>query len=343
MAYADPPTLPEEDALPGATRAQAIAAFTKDCHAPLKATAYFEGEEEEVAECLARTVEQNCSPDFFGCDGALDTCQVACQPKCTRCQETCAGTCDGCKAACADGDAACVKGCAEERADCRERCIKGLRQCQGGDCEQQGNACFAAGIEKLKACDVEQCDDFLSCYESSDDYEHAEERCLPKMKGLNAFCQDVCIRAHEMPTYLIEHAEEGDGAQPRRAESPGDLAKACTAEAECPADYAAVAPYLASFCAGTTSDASFNTLAAEVAKGRISKRTLGLTFNAYGAIHGYVFKREKWMNGFFYGAGGAWLPEACRRRMKTVASAKVMPFHLTKLRDRFKKLWSKAK
>jgi len=344
LAYADPPTLPEEDAFPGVTRAEAVAAFVKDCAAPLKAFAYTWGEERKVPECEARTVEQNCNPDYFGCDYALDRCQVKCQPSCSRCQDTCAGTCDTCKAGCTDGDADCVRRCAEVRADCRERCIKGLRQCQDDDCEEKSVTCFKEGLEKLKACNAEACDAFIDCYDSSEDYERAEELCKPKLKGMNAFCQDVCVGAHEMPTYLIDIAEEDAArATPRAVETGISLAKACTAEAQCPSDYAAVAPYLASFCAGLTTDASFDALAADVKNGKISKRTLSLTFNAYGAMHGYVFKREKWMNGFFYGAGGAWLPEACRRRMKTIASARVMPFRLTKLRDRFKKTWRAAK
>lgn len=334
---ADAPTLPDEDARPGASRAEAIAAFAKDCHATLKATAYVYEEEEKVAECLARDVDQNCNPDYFGCYGELDTCQVKCQPVCTRCQDTCGGSCDDCMARCAEGDASCLRTCAEARADCRERCMLGLRRCQSDDCDVALKTCDTKALEHLRGCDVEKCDAYIDCYNEADDYEHADERCQPKMAGMDPVCQDVCATAHELPMYLLDPEMNESVAA---VEDGASLAKACTSAAQCPADYATLAPYLASFCAGMTTDASFAALEAELAHKKISKRSLALVFNAYGAIHGYVFKKEKWMNGFFYGDGGAWLPSACRKRMKTVASAKVMPLRLTKLRDRFKKLWS---
>jgi len=338
VARADPgPTLPEEDARPGATRAQAVEAYVKDCHATLRATAWEWGEEKQVDECKALDVDQNCNPDLFGCAMTLDTCQKGCQPVCGKCQDTCAGGCDDCKAKCQEGDKACVRACAEARADCRERCVKGLELCRDSDCPRAESECSLAGMKKLAQCDAGVCDSYVSCLEEQEDYDRAHAICKPKAAGLSDFCLGVCDAAHYIPTAYLE-----DQAPPPAPETAKQLAAACTSASQCPSDYIKVAPYLASFCAGTTTDASLEGLAKEVTAKVISKRSLGLVFNAYGAIYGYEFKREKWMNDFFYGAGGAWLPASCRTKVKTVASAKVMSMRLTKLRDRVKRIWDAA-
>ncbi len=329
------PTLPEDDANPGATRQQAVEAYAKDCHANLLATEWDEGEEAKVPECEALNIEQNCNPDTFGCYGAQETCQKACQPVCTRCQDTCATGCDDCKATC-KGDAACVRKCAESRADCRDRCLRGKRECQGPQCETALLICGNDGFKRASRCNSEACNEFIECRDAQEDYEKVDKICGPKVKGkLDDFCLSVCEVGYGIPT-------ENHYADPSVTPETGKvLASKCTAASQCPTDYAAVAPYLGSFCSGSTSDASFAALAADVKRGAISKRTLSLVFNAYGAIHGYQFKKETWMNAFFYG-DGAWLPETCRGKMKSVASAKVMPFYLTKLRDRVKKLWGET-
>lgn len=338
LARADGPSLPEEDAPRGKTRDQAIDAYTKDCHATLDAVAWVYEEETRVDECRALDVYQNCNPDTFGCESARETCQSACMPVCGRCQDTCAGGCDECKAACAPGDGVCLRRCAATRADCRERCLRGKDQCQETDCGRTADACVKAATQRLKACSVATCDAWVECYDAQEDYEVADKKCQPKFSGYDAFCQDVCRMHHGIPTWYLD---EESAPEPARGVDGKTLAKACTAAANCPTDYAAVAPYLGSFCSGTTDDASFDQLAKTVARGAISKRTLGLTFNLYGAMYGYEFKKETWMNGFFYG-GGAWLPESCRGRIKSVANAKSMPFRLTKLRDRFKQIWNAA-
>jgi len=341
IAHAAPPgpTLPEEDAQGGATRAQAIVAYTKDCHAILEAIASTYGEESKVDECKALDVDQNCNPDTFGCNAAFTTCQERCQPVCGRCQDTCASSCDDCKGSCAAGDKACVQKCAEGRADCRGRCMGGLNLCQERDCNQVDSVCFSNAKKRLRTCDAGKCEDYIACYDAQEDYEKAQKNCASKVRGVDAWCLGVCESEHGFPSWYLEMEETA----PSASDDGRSLAKLCTAEAQCPPDYAEIVPYLGSFCAGTTSDASYNVLSAEVARKTISKRTLSIVFNAYGAIHGYEFKKEKWLNGLFYGAGAAWLPASCRVKMKTVASAKVMPFVLTKLRDRAKKIWNEAR
>ena len=340
-AFADPPdgpSLPTEDANPGATRAQAIEAFAKDCHATLKATAWEYEDEKKVPECLARNIEQNCNPDTLGCNSDFDGCQVACEPKCTRCQDTCASSCDDCKGACAADDKACVRKCAETRADCRGRCMTGLRECQGPVCTAASNTCMIDGIKRLESCNSAACDAWVACFQSQDDYEKAEAICKPKAKGLDDFCFRVCQMDQGIPDYY-----DAANYQPAASEDAKALAKACTAKANCPSDYAQLAPYLGSFCAGTTSDASLELLKKEVELKTISKKSLGLLFNTYGAMYGYEFKQETWMNPFFYTPDAAWLPQACRGKIKSAASAKVMPLRMTRLRDRVKAIWNAAR
>jgi hypothetical protein len=217
--------------------------------------------------------------------------------------------------------------------------MKGLEACQEVDCMTRSNTCMTTQAARLKSCDVAACDAYVECYGEQDDFETAEKVCQPKLSSLDAFCRNVCEMERAIPLWYLDEIE---GAESPAPEASSELSKACTIAAQCPADYGKLAPYLASFCAGTTNDASVAALEREVANKVVSKRTLSLLFNAYGAMYGYEFKRESWMNGFFYGSGGAWLPKACRDKVKTVATARQMPFYLTKLRDRVKKIWNQA-
>jgi hypothetical protein len=334
LVHAEGPSLPEEDAPRGKSRAQAIEAYLVDCHANLTAVAWVFEEETVTDECLARDVYQSCNPDTFGCAAAHDACEVGCQPGCTSCQKTCGGACDGCKAACKPGDQACLRKCAEARADCRAGCLSARGTCEKDDCAKASSACMKAAVAQLHTCKPQVCDAYVKCTaQDTDDYEKVEAMCSPKLAEYSPFCENVCRMERYIPApeaYLWEDT------------TPDTLAKACTAEAQCPSGYAEVVPYLASFCAGTTDEESFGTLEKAIARGAISKRALSLTYNMYGAMHGYVFKKENWMNGFFYGSG-AWLPESCRVRVKSVTNAKSMPLSATKLRDRFKRLADRAK
>jgi len=334
------PTLPDEDARPGKSRAEAIEIYLDDCNATLQATAWIEEEEQQVDECKALDVYQNCNPDILGCTGKFDECQAGCMSPCGTCQGTCATRCDGCKSSCKAGDKACLRKCAEGRADCRGGCLDALKTCQGPTCEQVSRLCVAEGLPKVRACDRDACERFASCVHDSDDYEKALPGCTKRFgKKLNDFCLDLCQSYGGMALDMIPEAEAMEATAPIDGKA---LAAACTNEASCPSDYRAVASYLGGFCAGALDDSSLGDLGNDVKAGKISRKTLSLVFNAYGAMHGYQFKKETWMNGFFYGSG-AWLPPSCKAKMKSVASAKAMPFRMTKLRDSVKRMWDAAK
>lgn len=339
------PTLPEEDARPGKTRDQAIEAYLTDCHATLTATAWVEEEEQTVDECKALDVYQNCNPDIFGCTSKFDECQVACQAPCGTCQSSCATQCDGCKSACKAGDGACLRKCAERRADCRGGCLDQLKTCQGPTCEQTAGLCWKENVPKARACDVPACEQYAECVHTADDYEKARPGCIKKFASkLSDYCRGLCESYGGM---IMEMLPDPETMVPDEPAIDGKaLAAACTAAANCPADYRAVAPYLGGFCSGALDDASLADLERDVKAKKISHKTMSLVFNAYGAMYGYQFKKETWMNGFFYGPngqGGNWLPPACKAKMKSVASAKAMPFRLTKLRDTVKRMWDAAK
>lgn len=337
-AFADP-TLPDEDARPGKTRAEAIEIYLNDCSATLEATAWVDEEEVQVDECKALDVFQNCNPDIFGCTSKYDSCQVACQRPCGTCQTTCATTCNSCKSACKAGDKACLRTCAEKRADCRGGCLDSLKTCQGPTCEQSARVCWQENVPRARACDQTACEAYAECVHGADDYEKAKPGCVKKFSGkLDEYCRDLCQSYGGMVSDMLPDPE----TMAMEEADPKALAAACTKDANCPSDYAVVAPFLGGFCAGALGDASLADLEAAVDSGKISKKTLGLVFNAYGAMHGYQFKKETWMNGFFYGSG-AWLPPSCKVRMKSVATAKAMPFRMTRLRDTVKRIWNEAK
>lgn len=337
------PSLPEEDERPGKTRDQAIEAYLNDCHATLTATAWIEEEEQTVDECKALDVYQNCNPDIFGCTSKFDACQVACQTPCGTCQSGCATQCDGCKSACKAGDSACLRKCAERRADCRGGCLEQLKTCQGPTCEQSSRVCWRENVPKARACGTLACEEYAECIHTADDYEKAKPGCDKKFASkLSAYCRDLCQSYGGMVIEMLPDPEtlEMDVVDGKA------LAAACTKDANCPADYRHVAPFLGAFCAGALDEISLADLERDVSAKKISHKTMSLIFNAYGAMHGYQFKKELWMNGFFYGSdgkGGAWLPASCKNKMKSYASARAMPFRLTKLRDTVKRMWDATK
>ena len=327
------PTLPEEDEVPGPTRAEQVTAYAADCHATFTATSWLEDEPQEVDECRARTVEQNCVPDPFRCMAVLDSCQLGCAPTCGGCQGRCADACDACKAGCAPGDAACATRCAEARADCRGGCVTALRTCTGETCVAAMQACHddKAG-RMLKECDRGACEAAYACVLDDDagDLDKVIARC-GKSERLSPFCADACGRAGAQPIVMLL-----DNVALAADET---LAEACTEAAQCPEDYATVAPYLARFCAGALTDPELAALGEEVRQERLSERSLALVFNAHGAMYGYTFKKETWMNAFFYGQG-EWLPPACKAKVKAFVNAAAVPSELTRLRDRVKAVWS---
>jgi hypothetical protein len=330
------PTLPEEDEHPRVSRKDAVEAYVKDCRATFDKVAWRMDVETRVSECQDYDTYQSCSPDYFGCSAGYISCQSDCARPCSGCQTSCADTCDGCRAACKSGDSACIRKCAEARADCREGCLGALKQCQGPACEAASKACVKGGVERLKSCNPEACNQQADCISEAVD-EAAYQACLQFTAKESEFCQQICRIGFGFPSEG-EFSFDGDtDADPEKA-----LLAACSKKAQCPEDYAAALPYLTSFCGGFFNDTSMEGLKNAVSNKRISKKTLGMIFNVYGAMYGYEFKKETWLNAFFYGSG-EWLPPTCKTRIKSVKAAKSMPIRMTKLRDQVKKLWNETK
>lgn len=340
-------SLPPEDEHPGPTRDEVVQAFQKDCHATFEVTAFEYDEPKKVPECEARDIQQNCNPDTFGCFAGLETCEIACAKPCKRCQSTCGASCDGCRATCKPGDAACVRRCAEARADCRDTCVASASKCTGETCPRAAQACSLNNEQRVRLeCPHSDCDAFRNCVEGGDPSQ-TEPRCARKFPSMSAFCRSACVYE---PWPSID---PGEGAVHLPAD-PGAQAR-CTAAAACPDTYAALYPYLARFCAGTLTGAELAGLQADVASKAIDLRSLTLLFNTHGALYGYAFKRETWLNAFFYGsavqsAGGAppatgavWLPPECAPRIRSFAKVGDVPASLTTLRDRVKALWNEAR
>ncbi|MFT7580960.1 MAG: hypothetical protein ACI9MR_002634 [Myxococcota bacterium] len=118
----------------------------------------------------------------------------------------------------------------------------------------------------------------------------------------------------------------------------------CSNEALCPLDYDRSWPYLDVFCRDVLTPATLEGLAADASSGKIGSRDLMMLFNAHGALHGYRFKKQKWLNAFFYGKGAKrWLPPVCTKRFASFDSAKVVPASFGKARGKLKALWRKFK
>jgi hypothetical protein len=79
----------------------------------------------------------------------------------------------------------------------------------------------------------------------------------------------------------------------------------------CPPDFVFIKKDLGRLCSGTFNMDLFNRFKAR-SKRRLTPKALMILFNAPGAMRGYLFKKETWLNSFFYSHGAArWLPEAC--------------------------------
>lgn len=100
-----------------------------------------------------------------------------------------------------------------------------------------------------------------------------------------------------------------------------------------------VARWLEAFCTQTLNPADWDALEKAASSGSVSPDGLMALFNTHGALHGYVFKRELWLNDFFYANDR--LPERCRARVRQYPSASAVPASFAKDRDRLRALWHK--
>jgi hypothetical protein len=114
----------------------------------------------------------------------------------------------------------------------------------------------------------------------------------------------------------------------------------CPAAAKCSPAYGKVHGYLEAVCAGSLGPADLAALEAMAAYGGIGTPELVLLFNAHGALYGYRFESEAWLNDLFYGTGReAWLPAPCVERFRSYRRASEVPAADTKARDALKAIW----
>ena len=129
-------------------------------------------------------------------------------------------------------------------------------------------------------------------------------------------------------TAWLSFAPGAAAAKDAGASSPGGVA-------------AAIAPWLAGFCAGTLTAADFDALAAAGKTGAVTVPGLVALFNAHGALYGYEFKQEVWLNALF--AAKDALPEPCRPLVGSFSKAADVPARFGRDRDRFKAIWKAAR
>lgn len=288
---------------------------------------------------------QGGSRAWFDCPNEGAACEGRCFATHRRCQSVCADRCGDCRRACAAGDAACVRACAERRADCAAICDAGVDECDGtctdescsGYCVDANRECMHVSVKRAMACDRVQGEAYYSCVGDGTERWDTMGRCARRAKKLDAFCRRVWATYGGAFDELVIDDHEAPSFRPA-----DELAARCTPEAQCPQDYARVAPYLGAFCAGALGESSLESLREQVRARQISKRSLSIVFNALGAMHGYDFKKETWLNGLFYGSG-EWLPPTCRAAVRTLSGPREVPLAITKLRDQVKKIWAKAR
>lgn|GEM_PF-7041179 len=74
---------------------------------------------------------------------------------------------------------------------------------------------------------------------------------------------------------------------------------------------------------------------------------LAVLFNLHGAMYGYAFKVETWLNDFFYGSATNgktdWLPASCQAAIRAYKTVKEVPAADTRVRDLVKALYNAAK
>lgn len=138
-----------------------------------------------------------------------------------------------------------------------------------------------------------------------------------------------------------------DRSSPGQTKEMGDASRAklttgyCTSASQCPEDYISTLPYLEAFCARTLKHEDIELLRSDATKGRISPQSLLMLFNAYGAFYGFDFKRETWLNAFFYGSG-EWLPAQCRMMIRSFGRPEDIPPQMAADRDALRTIWQDA-
>lgn len=332
VSHADTPTLPQEDQRAGVTYERAVERYAQDCHAKLSVIAYREEEETRVTECFAYDTYQVCDFDYFSCFDQHQRCRADCARPCEGCQSECGDTCDDCKAKCKAGDQTCLTQCAKRRADCRSTCLQAQKTCQSSACKASLNTCYYDGVDRMKSCDFKRCDEFQECWRKARGRE--QEAACQAIIPNSPFCSSLCFEVPSQEQFL--------SGQPPRDEVYRSLIKACTSSAECPPDYREALPFLDALCGGLLTEDHLTALKSAVAQKSIKRSTVNMIYNVYGAMYGYQFKKKKHLNAFFYGAG-AWLPQTCKTRIKSVKRARDMPLSMTKLRDQVKLIWKRSK
>ena len=97
------------------------------------------------------------------------------------------------------------------------------------------------------------------------------------------------------------------------------------------------------FCRGTVSESDLVTLDRLARNRTVSAKALVAIFNIYGAFYSYEFKSERWLNDLYYGSGANHLPASCHPMIRGYRSARDIPVHFGKARDRVRSTWTAVK
>jgi len=126
------------------------------------------------------------------------------------------------------------------------------------------------------------------------------------------------------------------------AHAGSSITERCLPELKCDDTWSMGYHYVEYFCKDGLSETQLDDLEGLIKNDDMSKWSVEVLLNVYGAMYGYKFVKLKHLNTFFYDARASrWLPPACLPLIKSKATAKDMPFKLTKARDSVRRLYDR--
>lgn len=175
------------------TRPELVAAFLAQCdYEPQVMVDGIDGADSDAA-CRAFDFDQNCSEDFSGCWGALQTCKDECTVPCESCSGVCSGSCDTCKASCLGNPngSECLRACAEARTTCHETCVSTRAKCMDVDCQTRATACSDQYESRVATECGAACQPYREC-QGGADLSASTEKCEAAGAKLSEFCRNAC-------------------------------------------------------------------------------------------------------------------------------------------------------
>ncbi|MBK9037196.1 MAG: hypothetical protein IPL61_39125 [Myxococcales bacterium] len=117
----------------------------------------------------------------------------------------------------------------------------------------------------------------------------------------------------------------------------------CPERIQCAPHHAQVRALLDEVCRDAFDAGRYQHVATAVNDGELVADDLRYLFNAYGAFHGYEFKKLRYLNDFFYDAdAAAWLPQPCLAKIRSLANERALSAAQASMQVQLRQLWKQA-